>query len=205
MSDAEIIKAILAHRAEGWTELVKQHGPAARAVARVVFERYREPAGAADLDEVVVEVFQRLADDDFQWFRALTKPELMAPSLRALAAWRALGLLRVKYRTFTCSLEAEVTLAGKPVATAMLARPPSDRERAPLLTREDVDRLIEEFVTGLGERQKRLIEFRYHARKNYREIAAAEGIPLPSVGQILRHERDKLAVNLAAAAPEAEL
>ncbi len=204
-TDAEILKAVLAHRADGWSALVARHAPAARAVARTVFDRYREPFGAGDLDEVAVEVFQRLAADDFQWLRSIEKPDLLAPSIRALAAWRALGLLRAKYHTFTCSLEAEVELRGKTVASAVLARPPSARERAPHLTREEVDRLAAEFMGHLGERQKRVLTFRYHARKKYREIADAEGIPMTSVGQIVRHERDKFAAKLAEAAPEAGL
>jgi len=205
MSDAELIKAVLAHRAEGWTELVARYAPVVRAVARTVFDRYREPAGAADLDAVAVEAFGRLCGYDFQWLRSLEKPDLLAPSLRALTAWRALGLLRAKYHTFTCSLEAEVKLSGRQVASAMLARPPSARERAPHLTREDVDRLAADFMEGLGERQKRVLAFRYHDRKKYREISTVEGIPLASVGQILRHERDKFGAKLAEAAPEAGL
>lgn len=204
-NDAEILKAILSHRAEGWSALVARHAPAARAVAHAIFDRYREPFGPGDLDEVAVEVFARLAADDFQWLRSLEKPELLAPSVRALAAWRSLGLLRAKYHTFTCSLEAEVEIGGKTVASAVLARPPSSRERAPHLTREEVDRLVAEFTEHLGERQKRVLTFHYHAKRKYREIADAEGIPMTSVGQIVRHERDKFAAILAEAAPEAKL
>jgi DNA-directed RNA polymerase specialized sigma24 family protein len=202
-SDAEILKAILALRAEGWSALVATYAPVVRAVARTVFECYREPVGGADLDEVTTEVFQRLAGSDFQWLRSLDNPKLLAPSIRALAAWRALGLLRSKYHTFTCSLEAEVQIDGRVLASAILARPPSSRDRAPLLTREEVDRLAADFTASLGERQKRVLAFKYHAKRNYREIADAEGIPRASVGQILRHERDRFAAKLAEAAPEA--
>ncbi|HOX04926.1 MAG TPA: hypothetical protein PK280_00880 [Planctomycetota bacterium] len=204
-NDAEMLKAVLAHQSDGWSALVAAHAPAARAVARTVFDRYREPFSPGDLDEVAVEVFGRLAADDFQWLRSLERPGLLGPSIRALAAWRALGLLRAKYHTFTCSLEAEVQLGGKTIATAILARPPSARDRAPHLTREEVDRLAADFTEALGERQKRVLTFRYHAKKKYREIADAEGIPMASVGQILRHERDRFAEILAEAAPEAEL
>lgn len=205
MTDAEMLKSILNHQPEGWSALVATYAPVTRAVARTVFDRYREPAGSADLDEVAKEVFTRAAAEDFQWLRSIEKSEMLGPSLRAMAAYRALGVLRAKYHTFTCSLEAEVEVNGKKVATASLARPPSARERAPHLTREEVDRLAEEFAGALGERQKRVLTLHYHARKSYKDIAQTEGIPLASVGQILRHERDRFAAELAEAAPEAGL
>ena len=204
-TDAEILKAILALRAEGWTALCAAYAPVVRAAVRLVFDRYREPVSSADLDEATTEVFKRLAEGDFQWLRSMPDAKLLGSSIRALAAWRALGLLRSKYHTFTCSLEAEVKVGGKPVASAILARPPSSRERAPLLTREEVDQLTTAYSEALGERQRRVLTLRYHDRKNYRDIADTEGIPMTSVGQILRHERDKFAAKLAEAAPEAGL
>ena len=205
MTDTDTLKAIFEHRPTGWTDLVRRYGPAVRAVVKLVFERYHEPAVAADLDEVVAEVFSRLAEKNFQWLRALAGPERLAPSLRALAAWRALGVLRVKYQAFTCSLEAEAKVGHVHVATAVLARPPSERERAPCLTREDIERVVAEFLKSVGDRQQNILQSHYRDGKRYADICAAEGIPLASVSQILRHERVKLAERLIAAAPESGL
>jgi DNA-directed RNA polymerase specialized sigma24 family protein len=205
MTDAAIITAILEMKAEGWTELVGRHGPAARAVARVVFERYREPVSESDLDEIAAEIFQRLCADRFQWIASLSGPDRLAPSIRALAAWRTLALLRTKYRTFTCSLESEARMDGHTVATAVLARPPSDRERAPLITREEAGRLIGDFMKHVGDREKRILAERYREGKDYAGISEEEGVPLASVAQILHAERLRLAAQLAEAVPEAGL
>lgn len=205
MTDAGIITAILELRAEGWTGLLERHGPAVRAVARRVFERYREPVGEGELDEVAAETFRRLCADRFHWVAGLSGPDRLAPSIRTLAAWGALGLLRAKYRTFTCALESEARVDGHSVATAVLARPPSDRERAPLVTRDDAGRLIDDFMKRVGDREKRILSEHYREAKNYAGISEEEGIPLASVAQILHAERLRLADQLAAAVPDAGL
>jgi DNA-directed RNA polymerase specialized sigma24 family protein len=202
--DAEVLRAVFANEADGWTRLLQGHAPAVRAVIRQVSERYGEPVGAEDVDEVTLEVFERVAADRFQWLKALRSADMLGPSLRALAAWRALGLLRAKYRAFTCSLESEVKLGKSHVATAVLARPPG-KERAPFLTREEVDRLAGEFLEARPGRRSRILEEIYSRSRSYAEIAEKEGMPVPSVAQAVYEERRSLGERLAKAAPEARL
>lgn len=203
-ADESIIEKTLAGSSQGWSELVASHAPAVRAVVRLVFDCYREPVGPADIDEVVLEVFERAASDRFQWLTALRTASMLGPSLRVLAAWRTLGLLRAKYRVFTCSLEAEVKLAGHHVATAVLARPP-EKERAPHVTRADVDQLVAEFLKEVGDRPTRILTGLYAENLAYAEIAKQEGMPMTSTAQTIFEERRRLAERLAKAAPEAEL
>jgi DNA-directed RNA polymerase specialized sigma24 family protein len=203
--DAGILEALFANDPEAWGTLVARHAPAVRAVVRLVFDRYHEPVSEDDIDEVVVEVFERVASDRFQWLRALRSPAMVDPSIRTLAGWRTLGLLRSKYRVFTCSLEAEAKVGSHHVATAVLARPPSTKERAPYLTREDVDRLVGEFMEEIGKRPARLLKSVYAFGKSYGEVAERDGIPLASVAQTILEERKRLAEKLSAAAPEAGL
>jgi RNA polymerase sigma factor (sigma-70 family) len=198
------LEALFADDPDAWRKLVERHAPAVRAVVRVVFDRYHEPVAEADIDEVVVEVFERVAADHFQWLSALRSAAMLDPSIRALAAWRTLGLLRAKYRTFTCSLESEAKIGKSHVATAVLARPP-ERERAPYLTREDVDRLIDEFMAEIGERPSRILKSIYAFKKSYQNVAERDGMPLASVAQTVYEERKRLAEKLSAAVPEAEL
>jgi RNA polymerase sigma factor (sigma-70 family) len=202
--DAALLDAILANEADAWGKLVERYAPAVRAVVRVVFGRYHEPVGETDIDEVVLEVFERVASDRFQWLRALRSAAMLEPSIRALAAWRTLGLLRSKYRVFTCSLEAEVRLGDHHVATAVLARPP-DRERAPYLTREDVERLIADFLAEIGDRPARILKSVYQSGKSYKQVAERDGMPVASVAQTVYEERKRLAARLVEAAPECEL
>jgi RNA polymerase sigma factor (sigma-70 family) len=202
--DTQVLTAVHEDDPQAWTQLIRRQAPAVRAVARLVFERYGEPVGEDDIDAVVLEVFERVAADRFQWLRSLSTSEMLGPSVRTLAAWRALGLLRTKYRVFTCSLESEVKLGSRHVATAVLARPPS-KERAPYLNREDVDRLMAEFLEDLGERPRRLLTKVYAFRKPYKEIAGRDGMPVTSVAQTLFEARKRLAEELAKAAPEAGL
>jgi DNA-directed RNA polymerase specialized sigma24 family protein len=202
--DAALIAALLADDPQAWDRLVERHSPALRAVARLVFDRYHEPAADDDLDEVVREVFQRAAADRFEWFRSLRSPEMLSPSLRATAAWCTLGLLRAKYRVFTCALEAEAELGRRHVATAVLAAPP-EGERAPLLAREDVDGLIADFMKKIGARPAKVLTAVYRKGWSYRRIAEREGLPPASVAQTLYEERVRLAAELVAAAPECGL
>ncbi len=202
--DAEILEGVFVYSPDGWRKLVERHGPNVRAVVRLVFDRYHEPVSDADVDEVVLEVFERMAADRFQWLRAMRSPAMLSPSVRALAAWRTLGLLRSKYRVFTCSLEAEAKLGGHHVATAVLARPPS-RERAPYMTREDVDRLMDDFLQKVGDRPARVLGSLYKFKKPYAEIAKKNGMPLASVAATVHEERKRFADRLAEAAPEAGL
>ncbi len=202
--DAAILEALFADDPDAWGKLVDRHAPAVRAVVRVVFKRYHEPVGESDIDEVVLEVFERVAQDHFQWVDALRSPAMLDPSIRALAAWRTLGLLRSKYRVFTCSLEAEAKIGKSHVATAVLARPP-ERERAPYLTREDVGRLITEFLGEIGSRPSRILKSVYEFGKSYKDVAERDGMPLPSVAQTVYEERKRLAEKLVEAAPECEL
>ncbi len=202
--DAEVLAAVFNYSPEGWTKLIERHGPAVRAVVRLVFDRYHEPVSDIDIDEVVLEVFERMAADRFQWLRAMHSPAMLSPSVRALAAWRTLGLLRSKYRVFTCSLESEAKLGGRHVATAVLARPP-DKDRAPYLTREDVDRLLDDLLKKVGDRPARILDSVYKSKRTYKAIAKKNGMPLASVAATIYEERNRLADALAAAAPEAEL
>ncbi len=202
--DATVLDALYANEPDAWGKLVERHAPVVRAVVRVVFERYHEPVGETDIDEVVLEVFQRVASDHFQWLRALRSPAMLEPSLRALAAWRSLGLLRSKYRVFTCSLEAEVRLGDHHVATAVLARPP-EKERAPYLTREDVERLIVDFLAEIGARPARILKSVYRSGKSYKQVAERDAMPVASVAQTVYEERKRLATKLVEAAPECEL
>lgn len=195
---------MLANEPDGWRRLVGRYGPIVRAVVRLVFDRYREPVGDEDVDEVTVEVFERVAADRFQWLGALRDASMLDPSVRALAAWRALGLLRARYRVFTCSLEAEARIGGHHVATAVLARPPA-RERAPLLTREEVDRLLERFLKEVGGRPGRILRALYAKGLSYDQVAKQESVPLANVAQTLLEERRRFAGILAKAAPEAGL
>ncbi len=202
--DAEVLDAVFSYSPEGWTKLIERHGPAVRAVVRLVFDRYHEPVSDTDIDEVVLEVFERMAADRFQWLRAMHSPAMLSPSVRALAAWRTLGLLRSKYRVFTCSLESEAELGGHHVATAVLARPPQE-DRAPYLTREDVNRLLDDLLNKLGDRPKGILDGLYKFKKPYKHIAKKNGMPLASVAATIYEERNRLANSLAVAAPEAEL
>lgn len=202
--DTQVLTAVHEDDPQAWSKLIRRQAPAVRAVVRLVFERYAEPVGEDDIDEVVLEVFERVAADRFQWLRSLSTSEMLGPSVRTLAAWRTLGLLRSKYRVFTCSLESEVKLGSRHVATAVLARPPA-KERAPYLNREDVDRLMSEFLEDLGERPRRLLTKVYSFRKPYQEVAARDGMPVTSVAQTLFEARKRLAEELAKAAPEAGL
>jgi DNA-directed RNA polymerase specialized sigma24 family protein len=202
--DAAIIQSVLANEPDGWARLLEAQAPAVRAAARLIFERYREPVTDEDLDEVTLEVFDRVAADHFQWLESLRSAEMIAPSLRALAAWRALGLLKAKYRVFTCSLEAEVKIGKSHTATAVLARPPG-KERAPFLSREDVDRLVAAFMGNTTGRPARVLDSLYEHGKSYADIAGKEGVPPPSVAQMVYEERRRLGERLAKAAPEARL
>ena len=202
--DAAIIEAILANEPDGWGRLLHAHGAAVRAVIRLVFDRYGEPLADEDLDETTLEVFDRVAAGRFQWLESLRTAEMLAPSLRALAAWRALGLLKSKYRVFTCSLEAEVKIGKSHVATAVLARPPG-RERAPFMSREDVDRLLAAFMGNTTGRPVRILDGLYARGRSYADIAEREGVPAPSVAQMIFEERRRLGDSLAKAAPEAKL
>lgn len=202
--EAEILEGLAEAAPDAWPRLVERYAPAVRAVVRLVFDRYHEPVGEADIDEVVLEVFERAAADRFQWLLALRSASLLEPSLRALAAWRTLGLLRSKYRVFTCSLEAEARMGKSHVATAVLARPPA-KERAPFLTREDVDRLVADFLKEIGQRPTRILASIYKFRRSYKEVAAKDGMPVASVAQTAFGERKRLADRLAEAAPEAKL
>ena len=202
--DGAILEALFANDPEAWGRLIERHAPSVRAVVRVVFERYHEPVGESDIDEVVLEVFERVARDRFQWLRALRSPAMLDPSIRALAAWRTLGLLRSKYRVFTCSLEAEAQVGKSHVATAVLARPP-EKERAPYLTREEVDRMITEFMEEIGTRPSSLLKSVYEFGKSYKQVAERDGMPVQSVAQTVYEERRRLAGKLVEAAPECEL
>jgi DNA-directed RNA polymerase specialized sigma24 family protein len=202
--DAGILQAIFANEPDAWRKFLDRYAPAVRTVVRLVFDRYHEPVAGEDVDEVVEEVFGRVAEDGFQWLAALRTPEMLDPSIRALAAWRTLGLLRAKYRVFTCSLESEAKIGGHHVATAILARPP-DKERAPYLVREEVDRMVEAFLEKIGARPARLLKSLYEFRKSYAEMAERDGMPLASVAQTMYEERKRFAERLAEAAPEAGL
>lgn len=204
VGDAAILQSALERSAEAWTALLARYAPAARAVSRLVFERYREPVTAADLDEVTTEVFERVARDDFQWLRSLRGPEILGPSIRILAAWRALGQLRVRREAFTCALEVEVRFGNHHVATAVLARPPA-KERAPLIGREEADRLVADLTAKMGQRPTRILEAVYCDNRPYQAIAAKEGAPVVTVAQTLCEARRRLADALAQVAPEAEL
>jgi len=202
--DAAIIQSVLANEPDGWSRLLDAHAPSVRAVIRLVFERYREPLAEEDLDEVTLEVFERVCADRFQWLESLRSAEMLAPSLRALAAWRALGLLKAKYRVFTCSLEAEVKIGKSHVATAVLARPPG-KERAPFMSREDIDRLVTAFMGNTTGRPARILDGLYVRGRSYADIAEREGIPPPSAAQMIYEERRRMGERLAKAVPEARL
>jgi len=202
--DTKLLQGVEAASPESWPLLVDRYGPAVRAVVELVADRYREPVSTEDVDAVTAEVFEHAAADRFRWLRELTRPEMLGPSLRTLAAWRTLVLLRAKYRTFTCSLEGEAKVGKRHVATAVLAGPP-ESEHAPRIDRAEVNGLVEKFVKDVGERPTQVLESVYRKRKPYQEIAEKQGIPLASVAQIIFDGRRQLAQMLAEAAPEAGL
>ncbi|MHC4914412.1 MAG: RNA polymerase sigma factor [Planctomycetota bacterium] len=201
--DADVLTGILADDPEAWRRLVVRHLRNLRAVVRLVFDRYREPVGEPDIDEVVTEVFGLVSQNHFRWLRELRTAAMLEPSLRVLAAWRTLALLRSKYRVFTCALESEVKIGGTHMATAVLADAP-EKERAPYLERDEADALVAPIADDKG-RPGRILKGVYEEQKSYAQIAEKEGIPVTTVAQTLFEQRKRLADQLAEAAPEAGL
>ncbi len=173
-SDADLVRRLVAGDAEAWACFVDRHGPWIHGLVRRMLERRTGRGDAADVDEVVAEVFLSLLRDDRRLLR------------RYDPAWRFGTWIGVICRTAVGRrlrrARPERRLSGDPDDPATRAGPDPE-----------VRSSIEAALLRLEPRDRHVLSLRYLEGLDTASLAVAFDVAPESVPSLLSRARRRLA------------
>lgn len=178
-STQALLKRLLRRDQLAWNELVERYSGLLLAIVRGTFARYGFTPAAADVEDMVADVWQNLLANDLKIVRQCFQHGYFLQTLHVLARNRTIDMLRSR------KLET-VPLDGNEPAV----EPPP-----PAIPAAGVDvseaQLHQALVT-LTPKERTLIALFFLQGKKYREIATLTGISMNSIGPTLGRALIKL-------------
>ena len=174
MGDRDFIARLRRGDAAAWQELIERFG---RLVYHIVRARLGGRAGA-DIDDLVYELWADLVKDNYRALAGIGPPYDLKAYLAVSARRRAIDYVRATRRAVV-SLD---TAGAVPVA-APEPDPAVDPARV---------RALGVAMKTLSKREQTLVRLFYEEGLKYRQIAAATGISMNSIGPTLQRAVEKL-------------
>lgn len=183
--EADLVRACAEGEAAAWETFVERFGPLLTALARRMLTRHTGRAHAADVDEVVAEVFLALLRRDRILLRRYDPTYRVSTYLGVICRTEVLRLLRRGNR-LPRDLEDAARIPERP-GTARPSERLVQAERAAALE------TLRTALAQLSERDRLLLTLRYLDGLDYRAIGATLGVNPESVGQFLHRAKARLA------------
>lgn len=186
VSDQELIQQCLRRESGAWELFVEKYF---RLVVHVVRDTLKNATGRvseADVDDLAMEVYAHILENDYQVLRNLREPYNLKGWLSVSARNRALGHA-TRRPARTVSLDA---FEGGPDAAPTLANALGGTTDDTADRIEALRQIIDE--SPLTPREMLLITLSFYERKSYREIATFLGISENTVGPALSRTLAKL-------------
>ncbi len=183
--DRELVRACIGGDPEAWRVIVGRYVRLVAHVVRTTLRQVRGRASEADVEDVTMQVYAHLVDDDFRVLRSLREPYPLRAWLAISARRRARDLVK-RGGAPLLSLDETATEEGVPLRDQLAAGP----EGASPETTDEVRTALER--TSLTDRERLMVKLHYFRGRSYDEISGLLGIPRNSIGPTLDRAREKL-------------
>jgi len=175
--DRRLVDRCLKREPAAWHEFVDRYAGVFLHVVRHVAHARSIALEAADVDDLIAEVFSRLCDDDFRILRHFRGRSSLPTYLVVVA--RRIVVNQLARRAAIMHRRSQ-----RPIADIVRELPPELR----IDNHEEVEQLLER----LKGREAQLVRGFYLDAKSYDELSVELGIPLNSVGPTLHRILKKL-------------
>jgi RNA polymerase sigma-70 factor (ECF subfamily) len=178
--DRQLLDRCLKHEPGAWNDFVDRYmGLIYHVINHVAYARSMVLSGA-DVEDVAAEIFLQLVDDDYRVLRHFQGASALPTYLTVVARRICVKELVKRQR------EAELGHIVAPRALA--AESDSSGETEPLISAEELDRILQE----IPDREAEVVRLYHLKHLNYRQIGKQLGIAENSVGPILAKARKRL-------------
>lgn len=177
--DRDLIERCLKHESGAWNDFVDRYMGLIYHVIHHVSHARSLVLSAADIEDVVAEVFLAIVDDNYDVLRKFKGASSLPTYLTVIARRTCIKEIVKRFR--------EVDM-GRSQASRGHATSEGGDETEPVAAAEEVDRML----ADLDDREANVVRL-YHLKSlNYRQIGKQLGIPENSVGPILAKARKNL-------------
>jgi RNA polymerase sigma-70 factor (ECF subfamily) len=184
-TEALLVRRCAAGERDAWEELVAGYGTLLAALARRMLARRLPVVCAADVDEVVSEVFLALLRRGRLLLQRYDPAYRLSTYLGVICRSEAARFAKRRARQRAASIPSEESLPARP-GPAPLERL-ADAERARSLA------ALRAALEDLAPRDRLLLTLRYLEGLDYRAIGHALSLHPESVGQLLHRAKERLA------------
>jgi RNA polymerase sigma-70 factor (ECF subfamily) len=178
-----LLQRCLEGESSAWEEFLRTYRPVLERAVRFTFLRcvYRIPH--ADVENVVQELLARLYEKDCRRLRTFQGRCPFAAWLKSMAVRMTLNTIRDEKRRGRFGGGEIEDLALQPAAEEGESPAPEEREE---IKRLDV------VLDSLGAVQRTVLKMFYYDGLSYRQISAAMGIPVQTLGSLITRGRARL-------------
>jgi RNA polymerase sigma-70 factor (ECF subfamily) len=178
--EGELLRDCLEGHSAAWEEFVRRYHAHIEGAVRFTFLRSIYFVPEADVDNVVQDLYARLYEDDYRRLRSFQGRCPLRLWLKSLAVRHALNTIRAE--------KLRGRFGGGALDELPLRRSETTEEPE---EREDVARL-DVLIDQLPPLQKTAVKMFYFDGLAYRQIAAALGMPIQTVGSLISRARERL-------------
>jgi RNA polymerase sigma-70 factor (ECF subfamily) len=178
-----LLQRCLDGESSAWEEFLERYRPLLERAVRFTFLRcvYRIPH--ADVENVVQELLARLYERDCRRLRTFQGRCPLAAWLKSLAVRITLNTIRDEKRRGRFGGGELDELGLQPAAEPEDRCDPEEREEI---------RRLDAVLDSLGPLQKTVLKMFYYDGLSYRQISAALGIPVQTLGSLITRARDRI-------------
>jgi len=174
-----LLQRVLNDDQDAWTELVDSHTGLLLGLVGKVFERYRQSASRHDREDIVASVWSNLMSKQMSLIRSCLERGQILPLLHRLVRNRCIDAMRKRgpNQFFPLEESSALELAASEVSHH---------------AHESDDARLEEALSSLSPKERTCVRLFYLQERSYRQISALTGIPMNSIGPLIRRSLDKL-------------
>lgn len=178
-----LLQRCLDGESSAWEEFLQRYRPVIERAVRFTFLRcvYRIPH--ADVENVVQDLLARLYEKDCRRLRTFQGRCPFAAWLKSLAVRITLNTIRDEKRRGRFGGGDIEDLALQPAADGGEPPPPDEREEI---------RRLDVVLDSLGPVQRTALKMFYYDGLSYRQISAALGVPVQTLGSLITRGRARL-------------